>query len=651
VLPGTRVTLTYNDEIPRVTQKAFVRMAIVGTVHAVARLIHDTPTLDVTVSDIDMNRNSSLREALIVSASNSRNPDAPARVSLIESGPASGIFEGAISLTFSAALEAVNDGTLRGVKGDQITISFLDTMPSGRRFGSVNLTFAGTVRLPSTILAGGQRAVVTVIDPDLDVDPLAPDTRVGAVLAGAVGGAQSGLDVHETGMSSGIFTTAILPVIRNFESWGSVSDPSATVINVDLGGEVLVTYTDAEGGGTVSVSAAVHLQGVLEVVVTDIVDPDSRGLSVTLMDPDLISTAGGSVPVQVSSSTSISVTTLVLQQTGAGSHVFTGQIQGLLLQDSDVVSVEYADQAPQSTVALRLIAPRPRFATPTPADGAVLRTAVGCTLQVLLRAENSANPATQLPGAKVTIRASRHSLDGGAFLPGLPHGAALAPIEPAQIVSTSLSWKPSAQQEGLQAVVCFRVDVVNLQIGTDAEQTERCMQIDVGKCKMCAARGDTLATLGLTLGSDWRALWSVNPGVQDPEVLGDGQLLQTALLYRVTTRDSLSSLSARFGLSVEALLQRNTQLSLGQSLVVGQAICILPVPANLDGCPAPAKSSTWEALSEQYVPPDYLDNPFNWEYIEWTDLQGQPVKTSNPDYPQLPAQVVGEEPGYSLRDL
>ena len=43
-----------------------------------------------------------------------------------------------------------------------------------------------------------------------------------------------------------------------------------------------------------------------------------------------------------------------------------------------------------------------------------------------------------------------------------------------------------------------------------------------------------------------------------------------------------------------------------------------------------------------------MDNPYNWEYVTWDDPRGQPVKQRNPDYPQLPAQVVGKEPGYSL---
>ena len=84
------------------------------------------------------------------------------------------------------------------------------------------------------------------------------------------------------------------------------------------------------------------------------------------------------------------------------------------------------------------------------------------------------------------------------------------------------------------------------------------------------------------------------------------------------------------------------------ALADGAVVCVLPMPTTLDDCPTPAKSSTWERLEEQYIAPDYYDNPFNWEYITY-DEQGLPHKTRNPDYPQLPAIVVDEQPGYSTQ--
>ena len=93
----------------------------------------------------------------------------------------------------------------------------------------------------------------------------------------------------------------------------------------------------------------------------------------------------------------------------------------------------------------------------------------------------------------------------------------------------------------------------------------------------------------------------------------------------------------RFGTSVKFLLAINTDLTFAEGLEPNSTICVLPNQIALDRCPAPARSTTWEKLEEQYVPVDYYDNPFNWEDIEYsTDPRGYPTKRANPLYPQRP---------------
>ncbi|KAJ1468478.1 hypothetical protein T484DRAFT_1855075 [Baffinella frigidus] len=109
-------------------------------------------------------------------------------------------------------------------------------------------------------------------------------------------------------------------------------------------------------------------------------------------------------------------------------------------------------------------------------------------------------------------------------------------------------------------------------------------------------KGDSLATIAMRFG-----------------VAGDS--LATIAMRFGTTGDSLATIAMRFGTTVRALLAINPDLALEASLGTGTVVCVLPMPTSLDGCPTLAKSSTWEKMEEQYIAPDYYDNPFNWEEV------------------------------------
>jgi hypothetical protein len=212
-----------------------------------------------------------------------------------------------------------------------------------------------------------------------------------------------------------------------------------------------------------------------------------------------------------------------------------------------------------------------------------------------------------------------------------------------------MSWTPRKEQEGGVYIMCFAVEESHgLVSSTGAESNERCYEITVARCQKCALPGEDLNRLALSLGSEWLTMWSFNHHIKRPEAMLDGALVNTALAYRVVTGDSMATISMRFGTTVKFLLALNPDLTASGDLRTGETICILPNQVAFDGCPAQPRSTTWEKLEEQYIPVDYYDNPFNWEDIQWTDLGGKPVKTQNPDYPQLPARKVQRVPGYSL---
>ena len=249
------------------------------------------------------------------------------------------------------------------------------------------------------------------------------------------------------------------------------------------------------------------------------------------------------------------------------------------------------------------------------------------------------------------VKATKYRDRDGTYKAGLLPGVSLSPAEPGTSFETSMSWTPRRAQEGGLYIMCFEVKETHDLVSTEGE-SERCFDFLVTQCRKCALAGENLNHLASFLGSEWLNIWSLNPGIKNPHEILDGYMVNTSLVYRVAPGDSMASISMRFGTSVKFLLAINTDLTFAEGLEPNSTICVLPNQIALDRCPAPARSTTWEKVEEQYVPVDYYDNPFNWEDIQWTDEGGKPVKAPNPDYPQLPARMVaGKETGYSLQNL
>ena len=199
------------------------------------------------------------------------------------------------------------------------------------------------------------------------------------------------------------------------------------------------------------------------------------------------------------------------------------------------------------------------------------------------------------------------------------------------------SWLPRAEQQGTFLRMCFAVgDSLGIINPINASESERCFQIEVVKCKQCVLQGENLNQIASAILADWKLLWSLNLALKDPAMLQEGALLNTSILYSVQTGDTLASLAVRFKTSIKTLLALNPDISNSAQVAAGAKICIVPDTRVFDSCPPPAKSSTWEPLDEQYVPPSYFDNPYNWEIILWTDPRGLPTKQPNPNYPQRP---------------
>ncbi len=116
-----------------------------------------------------------------------------------------------------------NDGVLRGLSGDMITVTYQDDLPRGSRTATLPLTFPGTVSIPVPSIFGNRPLTVTVTDADLDLNPNAPDVVTSAVVltSDATGNPSITLAITETGPATGIFTATCIPRVV-----GAGADPA-----------------------------------------------------------------------------------------------------------------------------------------------------------------------------------------------------------------------------------------------------------------------------------------------------------------------------------------------------------------------------------------------------------------------------------------
>lgn len=662
VAAGSVVTFFYSDLVPRTERIAQVKIAQIGIVAASPALVNGHPVLSISLSDQDLNTSPTEREAALVSLTSSRYAaDGAASgisVSLFETGPDTGLFVGSSNLLKSATVRAGgNDGVFRGLAGDMLEVAYVDAIPAGVRNVSLPLSFVGLVDIPMPALAGNELFVLTVTDADLDTDPNTVDVATGVVTLVSSLPDSVTVSVTQTAPDASTFTAHIMAGII-----GAGNDPQlftpggAYRVDVMRGGTLTATYTDSMAG-TYSVSSDVYMRGALTLMAGGSGDVGGGYISISLTDFDLdgvptvpvilTSARGGTASVTLTATAGSSVTFAGTIPIAA--HPHPAPIGGLSLADSEQVIATYVDALPSSDVEKAIQAPNPRFVAPSPEDGAVFETAADCDLQIPLAASDLIQEANRLQGSSVYIAAVSYSVGGGPHLPGLIAGAALESPPPDVRYSTTLSWRPSRSQEGLVVEMCFAVvEGHALVVANSATHARRCITVTVVKCRKCVAPGESLDSIAKLLNTQWRVIWSANPGMLNPLSIKEGDELQTALKYSVRTGDSLASLAMRFGTSVNVILSVNPTLNANSILAPNSTVCVVPSVEVYDMCPPQPKSSTWEAIEEQYIEPDYFDNPYNWEYITYTDPRGVPVKTPNPDYPQLPAQVVGKQPGYSL---
>ena len=421
-------------------------------------------------------------------------------------------------------------------------------------------------------------------------------------------------------------------------------------------------------------------------------------MHVTLTDTDLATPS--IVPLQIvlqNSSETISLVAATSTDQRAGQFTGSLLVYSELLAESlpqtnvrvkwgEKLQLKYKDSLPDEVVTVPVRMPAPDFIEPTPTEGQVLSTAESCPLLQLIKVDDPNgfqvelwptrfwsdhdwhgaplhNPRDRPQPCALTLAGAWECKRGGSY--DYPAGDGLMPGAYLENLTSTLeeeqqvggqcptdrassgpcgvvrhgvqtgvfSWTATSQDKGRVWTQCFG----SRQVNGAVVGPERCFRIQSERCRRCAVKGESLHSIASGLGTEWALLFSINPDLRHFSVLPSGLRLKTGLRYRAVKGDSVESLGVRFGIMLEHIFRANPEAR-DNALVPGDDVCLAPALATADGCPPQAKSSTWEPIEEQYVPPDYWDNPFNWEAIEYdTDPRGLPTKRPNPLYPQRPA--------------
>ena len=167
------ITVTYNDALTSTGGTASPTDTDTvggGTDGAVDITDNSVPgdTLTVTVDDADLNTDAGVAETVVVTVVNDVTGESE-DVTLTETGPNTGVFEGTVDTTFGTTAGTDNDGTFNTQDMDTVTVTYNDALTS---VGSmVSLTDANTV------IAALDDTASTSASTPVDIDVTANDSN------------------------------------------------------------------------------------------------------------------------------------------------------------------------------------------------------------------------------------------------------------------------------------------------------------------------------------------------------------------------------------------------------------------------------------------------------------------------------------------
>jgi len=224
-------------------------------------------------------------------------------------------------------------------------------------------------------------------------------------------------------------------------------------------------------------------------------------------------------------------------------------------------------------------------------------------------------------------------------------------------VSGMIEWNVSKGWEGFAYKLCVTAyhAVVPLALRSLDLSNERCFFVVVPKCTKCLTAFDTLDSVSGFYGANWIDLWSSNRQLyktKSVEVMSDEVFnapndrvyiqmdrnvsLKLGQSYRMRPGDTVSSVSLRFGMTIENLLALNPDIFAGNefSKLDGKRVCVLSSTSKYSACTPVRETPS----------PIFYEATYRARFYHDFDVKGRPIKTYNDRYPQPPFEFPPRTP-------
>ena len=352
VTAGHTLQLDYNDQLiangsTQTTSDVYIPTGGVdGTASINAPAVGQAIALEV--NDADLSGSGTL--SVVVTNITSGEVET---VTLVETGPATGIFQAGLSSTFAITAGADNSGDMNIKASDTIQIDYVDAF---RADGGTNQTVSAT-----DTVSGGNPATVGItatlvgqpVSLQVDDYDLAGDGSAVVQITNLDTGETENVTLSETGANTGVFTGS-LPT-----TFGTVSDGDSNnaSMNADTADVVQITYVDTNtvGGGTQNVTATTSINGGATGVPSISGTSVGQPLNLQVSDSDIA--GAGTISVTVTNGTTGEIETVTLTETGASTGIFqsslltvfgtvsdgNGANGSINLSASDVLTLTYTD--------------------------------------------------------------------------------------------------------------------------------------------------------------------------------------------------------------------------------------------------------------------------------------------------------------------
>lgn len=287
-------------------------------------------TLDLSVSDADLNEDPSIAETVNVIVKNDITDESEV-ITLIETGPNTGVFTGTVDTIYGVSAGANNDGLINTQVGDTVTIFYNDQLDENGTLtvltdvDNVLGGITGIVDITDTSIPGDTLDVV-VTDGDLNENASVAET-LNVVVVNEETGESEVVTLTETGPDTGVFAgtvDTVYGVVAGVDNDG--------VFNTQAGDSVTVTYDDeldevGSNPGPITDTDLV-LGGVTgEVTITDTSIPgDTLEVVVTDNDLNLDVNIIDTIDVVVVNDQTGESEVVTLTETGFDTGVFAGTV-------------------------------------------------------------------------------------------------------------------------------------------------------------------------------------------------------------------------------------------------------------------------------------------------------------------------------------